>query len=254
MSATLFKQRLHTKELLVGTFVKTPSPVICEVLGLSDLDAICLDAEHAPFGRAELDACVHALRSADKTALIRVAANSPEYIMQALDYGATGVIVPHVTSAEQAAAVVKACAFGEGGRGYAGSTRAAGYTTKPLPSHLRDSAEYVTVIIQIEDPAAVEAIDEIAAVKGIDCLFIGRIDLTVACNAATPDDDKIIKMVEKICAAGKAANTPVGMFVPRAEDVGKWAKAGANLFLLDSDHGFILKQAGELVRSLKPSS
>ena len=246
-----FRQRLHAKETLAGTFVKTPSPVICEALGLSELDAVCLDAEHAPFGRVELDACVHALRAANKPALVRVAARSPEYILQALDCGATGVVVPHVASPEQAAAAVKAAGFGAGGRGYAGSTRAAGYTTKPMRAHLRDSADYVAVIVQIEDPAAVEAVDEIAAVEGVDCLFVGRTDLTVAYGAATPDDGKVIAAVKKICAAGKAANTPVGMFAPRVEEVARWAAAGANLFLLDSDHGFILKQASELARRVK---
>ena len=249
-----FKRLLREKELLLGTFVKTPSPVVCEVLGLSKLDVFCLDAEHAPFGRTELDACVHALRSMGKPSLIRVAANSPEYIMQALDYGATGVLVPHVVTPEQAAAVVKAATFCEGGRGYAGSTRAAGYTTKPMKSHLGESAVNTTVIVQIEDPAGVDAVDEIAAVEGIDCLFVGRIDLTVASGADTPDDRKIIKAVEKVCAAGVAAKVPVGMFVPKAEEVGKWMAAGANLFLLGSDHGFILKQADALVGSLKPSS
>ena len=246
-----FRQRLLAGELLAGTFVKSPSPAVCEALGLSELDLVCLDAEHAPFGRAELDACLLALRAAGKPALVRVAANAPEYILQALDSGATGVVVPHVLSAAQAAAVVAAGQFGEGGRGYAGSSRAAGLGTVPMPKHLQRSAEQVTTVVQIEDPAAVDAIDEIAAVKGIDCLFVGRIDLTVAYGAESPSDEQVLAAVRRVCAAGKAAGVPVGMFVADANEVPGWREAGASLFLLGSDHSFILQGARALARSVK---
>ena len=242
-----FRHRLLSKEILIGTFVKTPSPIICEVLGLTELDTVCLDAEHAPFGRVELDSSVQALRAAQKPSLIRIAANSQEYILQALDYGATGVVVPHVKTPEQAAAIVKAAKFGEGGRGYAGSTRAAGYTTKPMQDHLNDSAVETTVIAQIEDPTAVAAIDEICSVDGIDCLFIGRVDLTVALNANSPNDDKVIRAVEKVCAAGAAAGKTVGMFVPQVDECNIWREQGASFFLLSSDHGFILGGANSLL-------
>ncbi len=82
-----------SRELLVGTFAKTPSAIICEILGLTELDAVCLDAEHAPFGRMELDTCVQALRAADMPALVRVTGTGEGQIMQALDYGATGIVV-----------------------------------------------------------------------------------------------------------------------------------------------------------------
>jgi len=246
-----FRHRLLSKEILIGTFVKTPSPIICEVLGLTELDTVCLDAEHAPFGRIELDNCVQALRAAQMPSLIRVAANSQEYILQALDYGATGVVVPHVTTPEQAEAVVKAARFGEGGRGYAGSTRAAGYTTKPMQKHLNDSATETTVIAQIEDPAAVAAIDEICSVDGIDCLFIGRSDLTVALKADSPHDDEVIKAVEKVCRAGQGSGKTIGMFVPDDTEAKKWMAQGATLFLLSSDHTFIINGANRLIEALK---
>ena len=250
-----FKQRLRAGELLVGTYIKTPAPAVCEVLGMSELDAICLDAEHAPFGRAELDHCIHALRAAGKPSLVRVAANAPEYILQALDCGATGIIVPHVASPEEAAAVAAAAHFGQhsgtAGRGYAGSTRAGGFGTVPMQKHLRNSADTVTTMIQIEDPAAVDAVKEIAAVPGIDCLFVGRIDLTVAYGAETPNDEKVLTAVRRVCAAGRNANIPVGMFVPDPAEVPQWIEAGAAFFLLASDQAFILRGANELARGIK---
>lgn len=104
-----------------------------------------------PSAEIELDACVHALRAADMPSDIRVTNSSHEQILQALDYGASGVVVPHVISPEQAEDIVKAAHYGEGGRGYAGSTRASRYTTKPMQEHLKDSNTETTVIAQIED-------------------------------------------------------------------------------------------------------
>lgn len=246
-----FRARLQAKELLVGTYSKTPSSIICEVLALTDLDAVCLDAEHAPFDRLNMDGCVHVLRSAAMPSLIRTCSAAPEQILNALDCGATGVIVPHVVSAEQARAIVASAQFGAGGRGYAGSTRAAAYTTKKMAQHQADSAKQTTVIVQIEDIEAIDAIDEIAAVDGIDCLFVGRIDLTVAYNAQSPNDEIVIEAVNKVCAAGRKHNKAVGMFVPSVQELPQWQAQGASLFLMGSDHSFILSGAKELVSQAK---
>jgi len=246
-----FRQRLLNREPLIGTFLKTPSPIVCEVLGLSPLDVVCLDAEHAPFGRLELDSCIFALRAAEMPSLVRVPSTAPAEVLNALDCGATGVVIPHVCSAAQAEAVAKTARFGRGGRGYAGSTRAAGYTTKPMAAHKADSAAHTAVIAQIEDVEALSAIDEIAAVDGIDCLFVGRIDLTVALGAESPNDPAVVDAVEKICAAGRDAGKTVGMFVPKVEEAAVWQEQGASLFLLASDHSFLLQGARELVTAFR---
>ena len=120
------------RDLLVGTWIKTPSPIVCEVLGKSGLDALCLDAEHAPFGWLELDACITATRAGGLTPLVRVPSSNSAAILNALDCGATGVVVPHVKSAEDAEAVCLRSLHGPGGRGYSGATRAAGFGGKAL--------------------------------------------------------------------------------------------------------------------------
>ena len=109
-----FRSRLIAQDLLIGTFIKTPSSIVAEVLGLTDLDVVCVDTEHAPFGRLEADLCIAALRAADMPSLVRVASDSSTEIRSALDSGASGILVPHVTSAEQATAIVSAAHFGDG--------------------------------------------------------------------------------------------------------------------------------------------
>jgi len=244
----IFKQRLADGELLVGSFVKTPSPVIVEVLALTGLDCLCLDAEHAPFDRGTLDLGILAARAAGKDVLVRIPSAAPEHCLNALDCGATGVVVPHVRCAAEARAVVQACQYGAGGRGYAGSSRAALYTMRTMADHLAASAAGSTVIVQIEDVEAIDAIDEIAQVPGVDALFVGRVDLTVAYGADSQDDPRVVAAVEAVCDAGRRHARPVGMFLARPEDVPAWRAKGATLFLLGSDHGFLLAGAAELLR------
>lgn len=248
------KARLAARDLLAGTWVKTPHPHVVEVLALSPLDLLVLDAEHAPFDRGSLDACLLAARGGGKPVLVRPASASHEHILQALDGGADGVIVPHVRSASEARDVVSACHYGPSGisqaRGFAGSTRAAAYTTLGMAKH-RAAAKCVTVIAQIEDAEALDEIDAIAAVEGIDALFIGRADLTISLAADTSDDADVVAAVDRICAAGKTAGRSVGMFLARAADVPEWRAKGASLFILQSDQEFVLRGADALTDAVR---
>jgi staphyloferrin B biosynthesis citrate synthase len=245
-----FKRRLADGEQLIGTWVKTPSPILVEVLSLTALDCLCLDAEHAPFDRLTLDSCLLAARAAGKPVLVRTPSAAPEHILNALDCGADGIVLPHIRSVEDARAAARASHYGPGGRGYAGSSRAAGYTTRTMAEH-RARARDIAVIAQIEDPEAVEEIEAIAAVDGIDALFVGRADLSVAYGADNQDDPRVVAAVERICAAGVANGRPVGMFLARPGDAPQWREKGASLFLLGSDHGFLLAGATALIAAAK---
>ncbi|WP_420550505.1 HpcH/HpaI aldolase family protein [Litorivicinus lipolyticus] len=241
--AQSFKARLARGDFLLGIFQKTPHFHVTEVLSMAPLDLICLDAEHAPFNRETLDQCCAIARANDLPAVERIVSNTPAAILDCLDRGALGVVVPHVRSAAEAQSVAKACAYGEGGRGFAGSTRAAGYGSRGMPGHLAGTPNEVSVIAQIEDPEALLEIDAIAAVPGIDCLFIGRADLTVALGAATPKDPVVIEAVERIIDACLRAKRAVGMFVADLDEIPHWRERGASLFLLASDHALMMDGA-----------
>lgn len=240
------KARLRNFEPLLGTFLRTPSIHVCEILSRTPLDVVCIDAEHAPFGPFEIDACAFALRASDMPNLVRVPAFTPASVLQALDSGATGILVPHVTTVTQAHAIVRAAHFGPGGRGYAGSTRAGNYSGKTMAENLADGTASTAIIAQIEDVEALDALEGIAAVDGIDCLFVGRMDLTVALGAQSPDDQKVIDAVKRVCQVGRKHGRAVGMFVPNVEDVAMWVREGASFFLLASDQALMLQGARDL--------
>ena len=244
------KQRLRAKSPMVGTFLKTPSAMICEVLGRSDLDVFCLDAEHSPFDRQDINDCVLALQHVGKPSLVRIPANRSEHILNALDCGATGVLVPHVITGDDAQAVAKNVHFGTG-RGYAGSTRAAGYGARKMAEHKSKSREETVAIAQIEDAEALDHLDCIFAAAEIDAFFIGRADLSVSLGADGPNDPVVIEAVEMICRKGSEANVAIGMFTANIDELPKWRAAGASLFLLRSDHGFMLKGAADLTQAVR---
>ncbi|PHX99214.1 MAG: aldolase [Rhodospirillaceae bacterium] len=246
-----FRARLQRRETMVGTWIKTPSATVCEVLSRTELDVLALDAEHAPFGRAELDGCLAMCFALGKPTLVRVSSSNPSHILNALDCGATGVLVPHITTPDAAKAIVRASHYGRGGRGYAGSTRAAGFAGRPISEQIARSEMHTTVIAQIEDAEALECINDIAAVKGIDALFVGRIDLTVSLGKTSPDHPDVIAAVETVCAAGLGAGIPVGMFLANPAEAKTWVPRGASLFILASDHGFLLSGARNLIEAIK---
>lgn len=224
----------------LGTFVKTPHPHIIEVLALAELDFLILDAEHSPYDRASLDLCIMTARLSGLPALVRIPDAAPSTILNALDCGATGIQVPHVCSASQAEEIVKRSHYGENGRGYAGSTRAANYATKPMAEHLATSKTATTVVAQIEDPEGVDNVEAIAAVEGIDALFIGQVDLAVAYGAPSVQADVVRDASLKVIEAAKRNNKPVGMFVADASQISAWKEAGVSFFGLASEHKMII--------------
>lgn len=234
-----FSKKL-TQPNQLGTFVKTPNPHIIEVLSLSGLDFIILDAEHAPFDRQSLDLCIMTARLSGLDSLVRIPDNQPGTVLNALDCGASGIQVPHVCSVEQAEKLVRMSHYGEGGRGYAGSTRAAGYATKPMSAHLADSKVRTTIVAQIEDPIAVENVEAIAAVEGIDALFIGQVDLAVAYGAQSVTDDKVRDASIRVIEAAKKAGKPVGMFLASASQIPQWAELGVTFYGVGSEHKMII--------------
>lgn len=242
----MLREKLLNGDRLIGTWLKTPSPIVVEVLGLTDLDLLCIDAEHAPFGRYELDRCIHAARTADLDTVVRVPTSQPHHILQALDCGATGVVVPHVLNADQAQAIARSARFGSGGRGYAGSTRAAGYASKPMGGHKADSNEQTVVIAQIEDVEALEHVEAIASVDGIDAIFIGTVDLSVSMGADGPGAPEVVAAVEQIAAASVRAGCAVGIFANTNDQVERFSQMGITLYLLQSDHAFLRAGAASI--------
>ena len=167
-----FRQRLRAGERLIGTFIKTPTSHTSEIIGDVGFDFVVIDEEHAPFDRVTIDAALLGARAAATAGIVRAARpDEGERSSSALDDGAVGVLVPHVASAEKAQQVVAAARYRGGRRGFSNSPRAGRYGGLGLSAHLARADAQTTVIAMIEDPEALDEIDAIARVEGIDAFF-----------------------------------------------------------------------------------
>jgi 2-keto-3-deoxy-L-rhamnonate aldolase RhmA len=247
-----FKAQMLSGERLLGTFVKTPSVEIIEILAKSGLDYVCLDAEHSPFDQMRMDACLAVARALDFPTLVRVPSGAPDVILKAMDAGALGIVVPHVDSAEKAAAVAKAARFGHGGRGFAGSTRWAGYATRSMTEVLEQSRSETVVIVQIEEPEAVEAIYEITSAEGVDGVFIGPSDLSISYGETSIDNDSLRNAMVRVGDAAREAGIGYVTWVPNAETAKTWETYGFTVFVMGSEHSWMLAGARAAVSSMRP--
>lgn len=253
MSDASFRRDIIGRKPLVGTFLKTPAVDVLEVLILGGLDFVCLDAEHAPFDRTAMNACCAVARAAGLPLLVRVPQASAAEIGAALDLGASGVVVPHVTDAQTAERVARAARFGHGGRGYAGSTRWAGFGTSDMATLLARSREETVVIAQIEDPEAVACCEEIAATDGIDALFLGPADLSVAYGKTDQSSAELQAAMARVGRAAQAAGKGYATFIPDAVAGKALEKHGFAAWFVASEHAWMLAGARAAVAGLKGS-
>ena len=244
------KKRMLNREVLSGTFIKTPAYEIIEIMAESGLDFICLDAEHAPFDRARLDACLAVARAHQLPTLVRVSSGSRDDILKVLDSGATGVVVPHVDTLQKARDIAAWARFGHGGRGYAGSTRWAGFTTRKMPDILAQSESETIVIAQIEEPEGVEICADIAAVEGIDGLFVGPADLAVCLGVTDLNDPQVLNAMKRVGDAARQQNCCCMTFAPNTTSAKKLHELGVTMFYISSEHGFMLAGARQAASEL----
>lgn len=232
----------------VGTFIKTPSAHIVEILAAAGLDFAVLDAEHAPFDFGTLDAMLIAGKAAGLPLFVRVPDYQPSTLLRSLDLGATGVLVPHVDTPEDASIVVGRCRYKAGVRGYSGGSRSSGYGEKGMLAAIED-AENVQIMCQIESIEAVDNARAIAATQGVDGIFVGRADLALSMGLADSQHLDVLKATERAIAAGVAQGKRVGVVASSLEERHRYSDLGASWFLHGSDQSLLKQAARALMRA-----
>ena len=238
-----FRERFVNHEMLVGTFIKTPTTHATEILGLAGFDFVVIDEEHAPFDRAQTDMILLAARAVSIAGLVRVPSLSPSSILSVLDCGAEGVLVPHIDSPEKARELVAACRYRGGIRGFSPSSRAASYGKIPTWQQVDAADAAVAAIAMIEDPTGVESIEAIAEVEGLDGFFIGRGDLTVAYGAPDRKAPVICEAVTRILAAARRTGKSVCVMTDSSAEASEFTAQGVSSFIVSSDQGLMKKAA-----------
>jgi staphyloferrin B biosynthesis citrate synthase len=234
-----FRDRFLARETLYGTFLKLPATMPAEILGSIGYDFVVVDEEHSPFNRETTDRIILACKVSGIAAIVRVQSADPAHILSVLDCGADGVLVPHVMNAATARAIVAAGRYRGGKRGFAPTTRAGGFGRAGQAEHMASEDRRVTIIAMIEDPEAIDHIDEIVAVDGLDGVFVGRGDLGAAYAGSDDAAGMVRSATEAVHAAAAKAGRTVAILPGSPEDAATQARAGSTAFILSSDQGFL---------------
>lgn len=204
-----FKQVLANGETVIGCWLSLANSFSTEAMGTAGFDWLLIDSEHSPNDIRSLREQLIALDTSPSTAVVRVPIGETWIIKQVLDIGAQTILVPMVESAEEARELVRACRYppdGIRGVGYV-TTRAGGFGK--IPDYGKTADEQICLLVQVENRAGLEALDEILEIDGIDGVFIGPADLSADLGHMSdmmhPDMQKVImSSIEKIAASGKA--------------------------------------------------
>jgi 4-hydroxy-2-oxoheptanedioate aldolase len=253
LSSDSLRSRIRNQQTVFGAFIELPCPEAVEIAALAGWDFVLVDSEHGAITPAAYPAFVRAGECRGLPVVFRVAENNAALIQQALDAGAAGVQVPQIGSLEAAEQAISAARYHPGGqRGFNPFVRAAGYSATPVPEFLDQSRQDVLTVLQLESAAAFKDIDRIAAVSGLDVLFIGPWDLSQ--SLGLPGETKhpavhseIERAIRVACAHGVAA----GVFTSDPSDARSWASSGMRYVCCLVDTVVLLRGLRDLLHAIR---
>ena len=237
---TDLRTRILARETLFGTFLGLGSPTAAEICGRAGFDWVIIDLEHGAAHESELLANLHAVASTPATPLVRPRSADRLRVGRVLDLGAHGVMIPRIDVPAQAAEVVSFMRYPpDGTRGLALSTRGAGLGELGH-GDVRAINQRITGIIQIESPSAVEHAAEIAAVDGVDVLFVGPADLSHSLGIPGQfDDPRFQAALDRVVAAAEAAGKAAGILLYDMAVVRRHLDLGFRFVGLGADGAFV---------------
>lgn len=239
-----FRRDLIAGKRLIGSWLSLGSPITTEVLGVAGFDWLLLDAEHAPNDVLSLVPQLMALKDSVSAPVVRPPSNDVVVIKRLLDAGFHNFLIPFVESADEARRAVSATRYPPAGvRGVSVSQRSNRYGT--VPDYFKVVNDNLAVMVQIESRNGVAAAADIAAVDGVDGLFIGPSDLAAGYgylgNANHPE---VQQAMAAVFAAAKAAGKPMGILAPVEADARRYIEMGATFVAVGSDLG-VLRMASQ---------
>ncbi len=238
---------------LVGMWVCSGSPVAAEIAGCSGLDWVLIDGEHSPIGLENTASLLRAVAPYPITPMVRVPVLDDATIKQFLDLGTQNLLVPMIDSAEEARQAVAAVRYPTRGVRGVGSALARASRWGAVEGYLSAAEETISLTVQIESEAAVSQAAEIAAVDGVDAVFVGPSDLAASMDLlgeqTHPDvTAAVLSVFEKVRAAGKK----VGVNAFNHEQARKYLDAGASFVLVGADVQLLTQASRGLAEKFVP--
>ena len=255
MTAT-FRQQLQQRTLSLGAWVQIGHPAVAEVFGRAGFDWVCADLEH---GAQDLESATNlfrALSAYPAAAVVRVPSNDPIWIRRCMDAGAHGVIVPMINSGAEAEAAVSAAKYPPRGQRGFGYMRASEHGVDFHP-YIKRANDETAVVVQIEHHRAIEALDDILSVEGVDGALIGPMDLSGSMGICGQLDhprmqDAMKAFVDACARHGKAAG--LHLVHPSAERIRSARAAGFTLLVLGLDVVFLAEASAQALREARATA
>jgi 4-hydroxy-2-oxoheptanedioate aldolase len=242
---TTLKERWRAGQPTFGAWCTIPSTWTAELAARSGHDWVCIDTQHGLIGYDQMLPMLQAVAAGGVPSFVRVPWNEPGTIMKALDAGAGGVIVPMVNSVDEARAAVGAFRYPPDGFRSMGPTRA---------RVVDDDWRTPICAVMIETVQAVERVDEILSVPGIDAVFVGPNDLAVSAGLESsyegrdPEHRRLIEVIARSC---RAHGVTAGIMCGTAEVAAQWHKVGYQMLALDSDSRLLATATAQLIEKAK---
>ncbi len=235
-------------KLTIGTWLSIGSPVIAELAALSGFDWVLLDLEHGNATEEAVPQQLRSLRGSQTQGIVRVGAPHADLIARVLDWGAAGIMVPHVNNAAEAEAVVQAANYPpRGRRGFSRTVRVHDYGLRPPESSLKP-----LILAQIETFDAVQQSAQIAGVDGIDVLFVGPADLQhdLKHQSLTAADD-FENCLTRVAAAAHSSGKSAGILIRDPTELPKRVEQGFTQVALQSDLSLLRDAFRTLIQTTK---
>ena len=244
-------EQWRTGGATVGGWLSIGNAFTAEMMGQLGFDWLCVDIQHGQVGIEDLHHMLPAISATPSVPFVRVAWNAPEQIMKVLDAGAYGVVVPMVNSAEEAARAVAACRYPPVGNRSFGPIRAALYGGRDYAVHANSE---IACIPMIETRAALENLDAILAVPGVDAVYVGPSDLGLAMGRSPvgdTDDPAHLRDVHHILERAQAHGVPAGIHTSSLAFAERWLEAGFQMVTLGIDSGFMARAASADLKAVR---
>jgi len=258
LSGAEFKQQLRDGAPKMGLFVNSHSPTLCEQLAHSGYDWLLVDTQHGPMTNEKLSTMLCAISSGGAKSMVRVGGYGDRIgIQQALDMGADGVLIPYINTAEEAREAVSCALYPTAGTRSVyfpqRSTNKAG-----LLGYVGNANKNIIVALQVETASCIENIDEIAAVPGVDMLFLGQNDLCMSMGLFETYEFPLMytspelqAATDKLIAAAGKNNAILGVFLFGTDRVGEFLGKGFTFISVGNDLHHVLTQTAAYVQKME---
>lgn len=244
MKTNFIRERLRRGQPVIGSFLGLQSPNVAELMAHAGFDFLVIETEHNALDSAEVEHILMAVSGTETVPMVRIPSASQVFIQRALDMGAMGIVVPSVRTPEEARAIVSATRYPPQGTRSWGPLRASGYTFDN-EDYFNRANDNILVTLIIETKEAVENIEAIARVPGIDVLYLGPWDLclSLGLNPLHQPHPEVEQVVEQMLAAGKAGAAAVGIGSSTPDQVRQRLAKGLTYITYGPDYSLMIAAA-----------